>query len=119
MPVSARPWYRRTTFPHSAFPPERLAAERQSTVSVCLPARNEASTIGPILEALLPLRGRGVIDQIVVVDNSADDTGAIAQQLGAEVHDQAQLMPELGPVLGKGDDVARPTHPAWRGDLLS
>jgi glucosyl-3-phosphoglycerate synthase len=117
MSVRARAWYRRNTFSHSAFPPERLAAERQSTVSVCLPARDEASTIGPILEALLPLCELGVIDQIVVVDNSADDTGAIAQQLGAEVHDQAQLMPELGPVLGKGDAMWR-ALPVLQGEVI-
>jgi glucosyl-3-phosphoglycerate synthase len=117
MSVRARAWYPRNTFSHSAFPPARLAAERQSTVSVCLPARDEASTIGPILEALLPLRERGVIDQIVVVDNSADDTGAIARQLGAEVHDQAQLMPELGPVLGKGDAMWR-ALPVLQGEVI-
>jgi glucosyl-3-phosphoglycerate synthase len=117
MPLRARTWHSRNTFPHSAFPPARLAAERESTVSVCLPARDEAATIGPILERLLPLRERGVVDQVVVVDNSADGTGAIARQLGAEVHDQAQLMPELGPVLGKGDAMWR-ALPVLEGELI-
>jgi glucosyl-3-phosphoglycerate synthase len=76
-------------------------------VSVCLPARNEARTIGPILEGLLPLRDRGVVDQIVVVDRSSDGTADIARALGAEVHDQDELMPEYGPVLGKGDAMWR------------
>jgi glucosyl-3-phosphoglycerate synthase len=104
---SARRWHRRNTFHHSRFPPARLAAERESTVSVCLPARDEARTIGPILERLLPLREQGAIDQIVVVDRSSDETATIARRLGVEVHDQEALRPELGPVLGKGDAMWR------------
>jgi glucosyl-3-phosphoglycerate synthase len=104
---SARRWHRRNTFHHSRFPPARLAAERESTVSVCLPARDEARTIGPILERLLPLREQGAIDQIVVVDRSSDETATIARRLGVEVHDQEALTPELGPVLGKGDAMWR------------
>jgi glucosyl-3-phosphoglycerate synthase len=74
---------------------------------VCLPARDEARTIGPILEELIPLRERGVVDQVVVVDHSADGTANVARGLGAEVHHQADLMPEWGPVLGKGDAMWR------------
>src|ERR1700747_3131910 len=71
MTLRSRSWDRANTYAYSAFPPDRLAAERGFTVSVCLPARNEARTIGPILEQLLPLRERGVVDQIVVVDRSS------------------------------------------------
>jgi glucosyl-3-phosphoglycerate synthase len=74
---------------------------------VCLPARNEAATIGAILRALMPLRAAGVVDQVVVVDDSTDSTAEIARALGAEVHEQRELMPELGPVLGKGDAMYR------------
>jgi glucosyl-3-phosphoglycerate synthase len=94
-------------FSHAEYSAERLAAERQVSVSVCLPARNEARTIGPILSRLLPLRDRGVIDQILVVDNSTDGTSAIARSLGVEVRYQEELMPEHGPVLGKGDAMWR------------
>jgi glucosyl-3-phosphoglycerate synthase len=86
-------------------------------VSVCLPARNEEQTIGPILERLVPLRELGVIDQIVVVDDSRDRTAAIARSLGIEVHDQSALMPELGPVLGKGDAMWR-ALPILEADLV-
>jgi len=106
-PSPAGAWYRRRTFSHDQFPAERLAAERRATVSVCLPARNEAKTIGPILQTLLPLRELGLIDQLMVVDDSSDGTAERARRLGAEVHDQAKLRPELGPVLGKGDAMWR------------
>ena len=117
MSLPARAWHRTHTFHHTEFPARRLAARRQETVSLCLPARNEARTIGPILEQLLPLVDLGVVDQLVVVDHSADGTGEIARGLGAEVHDQEELMPELGPVLGKGDALWR-ALPVLRGDLI-
>ena len=103
----AEHWYRANTFHHRSFPPERVAAERETTVSICLPARDEAATIGPILTQLVPLREQGVVDQIVVVDHSTDGTSEIARALGVEVHDQERLAPELGPVLGKGDAMWR------------
>jgi glucosyl-3-phosphoglycerate synthase len=113
----ARLWHRANSFHHSAFAPERLAELRTASVSVCLPARDEQRTIGPILERLLPLRERGVLDQVVVVDDSTDATPEIARRLGAEVHDQADLMPELGPVLGKGDAMWR-ALPVLSGELI-
>lgn len=114
---AARPWHLRNTFHHDEFPAERLAAGRASTVSVCLPARDEAATIGPIVDALQPLRRAGVIDQLVVVDDSSDGTAEIAAAHGAEVHRQADLRPELGPVLGKGDAMWR-SLAVLEGDIV-
>jgi glucosyl-3-phosphoglycerate synthase len=113
----ARGWHRANSFHHSEFPADRLAGQRSAGVSICLPARDEARTVGSILEQLLPLRETGVVDQIVVVDNSTDGTGEIARRLGAEVHDQADLMPELGPVLGKGDAMWR-ALPVLTGEIV-
>jgi glucosyl-3-phosphoglycerate synthase len=117
MSLRARAWRRSNTFAHGQFSAQRLAAERQATISICLPARNEARTIGAILQALLPLRELGLIDQLVVVDDSTDGTAEIARRLGAEVHEQGNLMPELGPVLGKGDAMWR-ALPVLRGELI-
>jgi glucosyl-3-phosphoglycerate synthase len=113
----AQSWYRNRTFHHDQFQPDRLAADRRATVSVCLPARDEEQTIGPILERLMPLQAQGVVDQIVVVDESCDGTATIARSLGAEVHEQSALMPELGPVLGKGDAMWR-ALPILAGDIV-
>jgi glucosyl-3-phosphoglycerate synthase len=107
MSIRARAWHRTNSYGHQAFPVARLAAQREVTVSVCLPARNEARTIGAILEQLLPLREQRVVDQILVVDNSTDGTAEIARSFGVAVHDQEDLLPELGPVLGKGDAMWR------------
>lgn len=95
------------TYHHLEFPPARLAAQRCATVSVCLPARNEEATIGPILDAILPLAEAGVVDQVVVVDESTDATADIAQERGAEVYRQSDLQAAFGPVQGKGDAMWR------------
>ena len=115
--TTAESWYARRTFHHSVFTAEVLAAARRHTATVLLPARNEAATIGPIVEALVPLRALGVIDQIAVLDDSSDGTGDIAARAGAEVVDQAALRPELGPVRGKGDAMWRGLSVA-RGDVV-
>jgi glucosyl-3-phosphoglycerate synthase len=117
MSIHARSWHRTNTYSHRDFPASRLAEARARSVSICLPARNEERTIGPILESLLPLRDAGIVDQLVVVDDSTDDTPAIARRLGAEVYDQSELDPAHGPVLGKGDAMWR-ALPVLTGDVV-
>ena len=96
------------SFHHADFPADRLRAERDATISVCVPAREEAATIAGVVTPLVALREAGVIDQVVVVDDgSRDGTGAIAQMLGAEVHRAAELLSQFGAVLGKGDAMWR------------
>jgi glucosyl-3-phosphoglycerate synthase len=104
----ARRWYESRTFHHNEFPPERLAAERRRSVSACVPARNEERTVGPIVSDLVELREAGAIDEVLVVDaGSTDRTAAIASEAGATVRQEAELLPEYGPVLGKGDAMWR------------
>jgi glucosyl-3-phosphoglycerate synthase len=86
-------------------------------VSVCVPARDEAATIGPIVESLVRLRELGAVDEVVVVDASSDGTGEIAARLGADVHSQSRLLPEFGEVLGKGDAMWRALS-VLRGDVV-
>jgi len=83
---------RRQIFAHGEFDAADLAAAKSGrTVSVCIPARNEAATIGPIVQVIvseLTAAGGGVplVDEVVVVDDgSTDGTGAIAARAGARV----------------------------------
>jgi glucosyl-3-phosphoglycerate synthase len=102
---------RARTFHHSAFSAERIADERAQRglgVAVCLPARECAGTVGEIVAALSRLRESGAIDRIVVVDAaSRDGTAAVAERAGAEVWQEAELLPSFGAVLGKGDAMWR------------
>ncbi|HEY4999022.1 MAG TPA: glycosyltransferase, partial [Usitatibacter sp.] len=104
-------WTKERSFHHSSYPAERIAAaraERELSVSVCLPARECAETVGEIVGALGELRAAGAIDELVVLDAaSADGTAAVAESAGAEVWQEEELLSELGPVLGKGDAMYR------------
>ncbi len=105
---AAEHWAHTRTFHHSLYPPARVAAERTDTVTVCLPARECAQTVGPIVRTLVGLRDLGAIDEIVVVDAaSRDGTATVAQRAGATVLQQAELLPEMVPVRGKGDAMWR------------
>ncbi|HWF32664.1 MAG TPA: glucosyl-3-phosphoglycerate synthase [Solirubrobacteraceae bacterium] len=99
------------TFHHSAYSAQTIAAagaERGLGATVCLPARECAASVGEIVAALVPLREAGAIERIVVVDAaSSDGTAAVAEHAGAEVWQEAELLPSFGPVLGKGDAMWR------------
>jgi glucosyl-3-phosphoglycerate synthase len=106
--TAAERWAKARSFHHSLYPAELIAAERRHSVSVCLPARECAGTVGEIVAALGALRESGAIDEIVVVDaGSVDGTAAVAEGAGAVVYQEAELVPSLGPVLGKGDAMWR------------
>jgi glucosyl-3-phosphoglycerate synthase len=109
------------TFHHSLYTPETLAAARARggpSISVCLPARECAATVGSIVESLLQLRAQGAIDEVVVIDAaSSDGTARVAERAGAVVHQEGELMPEHGPVAGKGDAMWR-ALPVLSGDVV-
>jgi glucosyl-3-phosphoglycerate synthase len=114
----ARRWYETRTFHHRDFPPERLSAERTATVSVCVPAREEAATVGAIVRDLVELREAGVVDQVLVVDGaSTDGTAEVATREGAQVFQESDLLPEFGPALGKGDAMWRSLS-VMEGDVV-
>jgi glucosyl-3-phosphoglycerate synthase len=106
--TAAERWAKARSFHHSLYSARRIAAERTHSVSVCLPARECTDTVGEIVAELAALRAAGAIDEIVVVDAaSADGTAAVAERAGARVLQEAELLPEHGPVLGKGDAMWR------------
>src|SRR5581483_8514419 len=64
-----------------------VAGKGAATVSVCLPARNEETTVRAIVRAMdRELVHGGLVDEIVVVDDgSVDTTAAAASSAGARV----------------------------------
>jgi glucosyl-3-phosphoglycerate synthase len=103
-------------FHHSEFDLRRLLEHKREPITVVLPAREVADTIGEIVERLRGLDP--LIDQVVVVDAaSRDGSGEIADRAGAEVYQESELMPEFGQVLGKGDAMWRALRVA-RGELV-
>ena len=117
-------WFGNRTFHHSQFePPAKLRAAKERlglSVSVCLPTRDEAATVGGIVRNLrrnLHERSR-LVDEIVVMDaGSGDDTVAIARAEGAKVFFEHEVLPGEGPGSGKGEALWKSLH-ACEGDLI-
>src|SRR5438874_8144333 len=114
--------YMMKRFDDGAFDAGRLAACKSGRqVSVCLPARNEAATVGPIVTVIerelmdaVPL-----VDEIVVVDDgSTDGTADAAVAAGAKVVSADAVRPELGPGTGKGEAMWKAVLVA-AGDVLA
>ena len=107
MLASVASWFTRRTTAASSYSPAVLAALKAAQnlrVSVVLPARNEAATVGSIVSELQRLVKLDLVDQILVVDSgSTDATGAQAARAGAEVVRQSEVLPQLGDRPGKGE----------------
>jgi glucosyl-3-phosphoglycerate synthase len=84
-------------------------------VSVCLPARNEGSTVASIVRAALAC---DIVDEVVVIDDgSTDTTAAVASAAGARVLAESALVPEAGPGAGKGNALWK-SLAACTGDII-
>jgi glucosyl-3-phosphoglycerate synthase len=77
-----------------------VAAKGGTSVAVCIPARDEAATVGAVVGVTRRLARIGLVDEVVVVDDgSSDGTGAFAAAAGARV-----LPSPTGP--GKGQALS-------------
>lgn len=105
----------------SEFDPAALAASKGgTTVSVCIPARDEEPTVGQIVERIRTklVDGLHLVDEIVVVDDhSTDRTAAVARDAGAIVVDASTVLVEHGRGHGKGEALWKSLY-ASSGDLV-
>ena len=98
--------------------PARAARARRPSISVCLPARNEAATVGAIVREIRRELIPGLVDEVVVIDDdSTDSTAEVARAAGARVVAQAEVLPEAGPGSGKGNVLWKSLQ-ACEGDLI-
>ncbi|HMQ29044.1 MAG TPA: glucosyl-3-phosphoglycerate synthase, partial [Acidimicrobiales bacterium] len=87
---------------------------------VCLPARDEAATVGAIVEVNRAelVQTHGLVDELVVVDDhSTDATAAAAAEAGARVVDARIALTDHGVGPGKGGALWKGLH-ACSGDLV-
>jgi glucosyl-3-phosphoglycerate synthase len=126
MSMTVWQWFEQRSFHHRDFqslallPADRSAdGPERPSVTLILPCRNVADTIGTILDTVAGLRERsGMPEQVIVVDaDSADGTADVARSRGAEVYSENELMLQYGPAQGKGDAMWRALSVA-RGDIV-
>lgn len=99
-----------------------LDAKRQAgcSLTVCLPAANEAGTIGPIVATIYRelVEAVPLVDDILVVDDaSTDDTAAVASAAGARVLAEHSILPVLPTGSGKGNVLWKSLY-ASGGDIV-
>lgn len=112
-------WHRTRCYSGHAYDARELLERKPGTVSVVLPARGVAATVGSLLDALAPFEESGLVDELVVIDaDSPDGTAAEAALHGAVVLQESELMPEFGPARGKGDAMWRGLA-ATQGDVVA
>jgi glucosyl-3-phosphoglycerate synthase len=95
-------------------------AKGDQTVSVCIPAHNEAATVGRVVRRLRRylVDSLGLVDEVLVVDDhSTDDTRIVAAQAGAEVVVAGDVLPEIAGGGGKGEALWRSLHVS-KGDIV-
>ncbi|GAA4708590.1 glucosyl-3-phosphoglycerate synthase [Nocardioides conyzicola] len=100
-------WSRRHTHHWDDWTLDSLVAAKGSrVVSLVVPARNEAATVGDVVAQvrLALVETVQLVDEIVVIDSdSTDETYAVATDAGATVHRSVEIRPDLGTRPGKGE----------------
>lgn len=104
---NALAWFHKRTSRAADWPLDALLAAKAATgdtVSVVVPARNEAASIAEVVERIDAGLVGTLVDELAVIDSlSEDDTAEIARAAGARVHSVADVRPDLGVQKGKGE----------------
>lgn len=117
-------WLQRRTFHHGEFSDIAALVERKKArglrVSLCFPTLNEEATIAKeivIVKSELQLRHE-LVDEIVVIDSgSTDRTREVAAEYGAKVYLATDILPDLPPYKGKGENLWKALY-VLEGDII-
>jgi nucleotide-binding universal stress UspA family protein len=118
-------WFAENTFHRREF--EEMAKlvelkhKQKLTISLGLPALNEAETVGHIIRIIkqklfddLPL-----LDELVLIDSgSTDDTVKIAEDIGIPVYVHQEILPQHGAFRGKGEALWKSLF-VLKGDIIA
>jgi glucosyl-3-phosphoglycerate synthase len=113
-----RQWFERRTSALADWPLQQVLAAKQAsgtTVSVVLPALNEAATVGAIVAAIQAelVERHPLVDELIVLDSgSGDRTAEVALAAGAKVVHRDEILPRIPALRGKGEVL-------WRSLLVT
>ena len=106
-----------------------VEAKGSTTVSVCIPCRDEAATVGGLVSSIRHdlLERVPLVDELIVIDDrSTDDTASVAASAGARVVNIDDIHTRHGVGHGKGNvlwaslDVSDGDLVVWvDGDITS
>lgn len=97
-----------------------LKRSKGLSVSVGIPTLNEETRIGKTVSVIKRalVDNWGLVDEIVVIDSgSTDRTTEEAEECGARVYVANEILSELAPVRGKGENLWKSLH-VLGGDIL-
>jgi nucleotide-binding universal stress UspA family protein len=124
VPLRVERWFGESNFHHREFADlDRLVRLKENaglTVSLVLPALNEAETIGTIVRrARRELMERHpLVDELLVIDSdSTDATREIAEAEGARVAVHSQVLPGYSSFVGKGEALWKSLYET-SGDIV-
>lgn len=122
MEPAVQQWFERRSSRAADWPVDLLrAAKGTTTVSVVLPALDEASTVGRIVDIVrrdLMDVAWPLVDELVVLDSgSTDATAAVARAAGARLVHRDDVLPSVPSVPGKGEALWR-SLAATTGDIV-
>jgi glucosyl-3-phosphoglycerate synthase len=122
MTMSTVPAAMLRTFRAGEFDPVRLVEEKATRrISLCLPARDEQDTVGPIVESvrIALVERHHLVDELLVIDDhSTDRTAAVAADAGATVLRADEILPDYGAGHGKGEALWKSLY-ASQGDIVA
>jgi nucleotide-binding universal stress UspA family protein len=125
IPARVERWFGESNFHHREFRDlDRLVLLKEKaglTVSLVLPALNEAETIGPIVRRAREelMEQRPLIDELLVMDSdSSDATREIAAAEGARVAIHQQVLTRHGSYAGKGEALWKSLYET-SGDIVA
>jgi glucosyl-3-phosphoglycerate synthase len=122
--MSLNDWLKSNTYHHSEFRDLRALVEAKEraglTISLCIPTLNEEKTIGKevvIFRSELMQR-YPLVDEIAIIDSgSTDKTLEIASSFGADTYLADDILPEVEPKRGKGENLWKAVY-QLKGDII-
>ena len=118
-------WFAENTYHSREFADlERLLTLKEvqgTSISLGLPALNEAATVGNVIRTLKTalMEEIPLLDEIVLIDSgSVDYTREIASDLGIPVYIHQEILPQHGSYVGKGEALWKSLH-VLTGDIIA